>query len=94
MHDLAEAHRGWVEGAIEKEHHPRDGKWTASIAVGSESFVKAAKVKLGIKAKGRRIFGQGGSWSLRESPAPYKGNFGPGNDALRPQNEYLWDNIA
>ena len=50
-----------VRGAIEKEHHPRDGKWTASIAVGSKSFVKAAKVKLGIKAKGRRIFGQGGS---------------------------------
>jgi putative transposase len=94
MHDLADAHRRWVEEAIQKEDHFRDSKWTESIAVGSKSFVKAAKVKLGIKAKGRGVFGQGGSWSLRESPAPYKGNFGTENEALRPQNEYFWEDIA
>jgi putative transposase len=94
MHDLAEAHRRWVEEAIEKEDHFRDGKWTESIAVGSESFVKAAKVKLGIKAKGREILGQDGSYRLGESPVPYKGNFEPENEALRLQNEYLWEDIA
>lgn len=94
MHDLAEAHRRWVEKAIQKEDQFRDGKWTESIAVGSKSFVKAAKVKLGIKVKGRGVFGQDGSWTLRESPALYNGNLGPENEALRPQNEYFWEDIA
>jgi len=33
----------------------REGKWTESIAVGSESFVNSTKEKLGIKAQGREV---------------------------------------
>jgi hypothetical protein len=52
-----------------------------------------SKVRLGIKAKGREIHGQDGSYRLRESPAPYKGNFEPENEALRLENEYFWEDI-
>jgi len=92
--DLAEAHRRWVNEAIQKEEHFRDGTWTESIAVGSKSYIEAAKTKLGVKAKGRGVFGQRGNWSLRESQTPYEGNLEPENEDLRLQNEYLWKYIA
>ncbi len=55
MHDLADAYRGWVEGYLREMSHFRDGKWTESVAVGSEAFVTATKEKLGLKAKGRQV---------------------------------------
>jgi len=69
----------------------RDGKWSESIAVGSESFVMTTKEKLGIRAKARKVIGEDGSYVLRESPAPYKSILGHENDALRPDNAYFWD---
>jgi len=47
------------------------------------------KEKLGIKAKGREMVGEHGSYALRESPAPYDGILGYENDALRPENAYF-----
>jgi hypothetical protein len=38
MHDLAEAYRGWVEESVQETGRFRDGKWTESIAVGSEAL--------------------------------------------------------
>jgi hypothetical protein len=58
--------------------------------VGSESFVMMTKEKLGIKAKGREVLGEDGSYALRESPAPYNGILGYENDVLRPENAYFW----
>jgi hypothetical protein len=58
--------------------------------VGSESFVTATKEKLGSKARGRKVVGEGGCYELRESPALYKGIFGHENAVLRHQNEYFW----
>ncbi|MCK7504601.1 MAG: hypothetical protein MZV70_11280 [Desulfobacterales bacterium] len=72
MPDLADAYRGWIEGAIGAEGRLREGKWSESIAVGSESFVMMTKEKLGIKAKGREVVGEDGSYALRECPVPYK----------------------
>jgi len=69
----------------------RDLQWTESIAVGSRQFVKATKEKLGFKAKRREVIGGDGSYQLKESPAPYKGNLAPENEALRLQNEYFWE---
>ena len=62
----------------------RDGKWTESIAVGSESYIEATIQRLGIKAKGRKIIGGNKSCELRESAASYGGNFTPENGPLRP----------
>jgi hypothetical protein len=91
MHDFAEAHRGWVEKSLEEEILSRDERWTESVAVGSERFVEAAKEELGLKAKGREVIGDGGSYYLKESPATYKGNLASGNVPLRLQNEYFWE---
>ena len=91
MADLADAYRRWIEEAIGAEGQLRDGKWSESIAVGSESFVMMTKEKLGIKAKGREVVGEDGSYVLRESPAPYNGILGHENDALRPENAYFWN---
>ncbi len=54
MDKLAVAYRGWIDEALSKGEHFRDGKWTESVAVGSESFVTTTKEKLGVKGKGVR----------------------------------------
>jgi len=91
MADLADAYRGWIEEAIGEEGQLREGKWSESIAVGSESFVMMTKEKMGIKAKGREVVGEDGSYALRESAAPYNSILGHENDVLRSENVYFWD---
>ena len=91
MADLADVYRGWIEEAIAADGQLRDGKWSESIAVGSESFIMMTKEKLGIKAKGREVVGEEGSYVLREPAAPYDGILGHENDALRPENAHFWD---
>ena len=71
----------------------RDGKWTESIAVGSKSFIETTIKRLGIKARGRKIFGNDKSYELREPAVPYRANFTPENGVLRLQNTYFWDDI-
>jgi putative transposase len=90
--DLAVAHRDWVEEAlIKKDSLRREGKWTESIAVGSEAFVVATQAKLGIKGHSREVIGSNGSYELRETSAPYMPLLGHGNDGLRLQNGYFWN---
>jgi hypothetical protein len=91
MPDLADAYLGWIEETIGAEGQFRDRKWSESIAVGGESFVMMTKEKLGIKARGREVVGEDGSYALRESAAPYNSILGYENDVLRPENAYFWD---
>jgi putative transposase len=91
MPDFADAYRGWIEEAIVADGQLRDGKWSESIAVGSESFIMMTKEKLGIKAKGREVVCEEGSYALRESPAPYSSILGHENDDLSPENAYFWE---
>jgi len=91
MNDLAEAYREWVEESLSDGEHSREGRWTESVAVGSEQFVAMTKEKLGFKGKGREGVGGEGSYELRESPAPYKAILGHENGGLRLQNEYFWN---
>ena len=93
MDDLATAYRVWLEESLGEVGRYRDGKWTESVAVGSEAFVTATKEKLGFKAKGREVIGVNRAYELRESPAPYKGILGHENAVLMPQNEYYWEDI-
>lgn len=90
MNDLAAAYRGWIDEAL-KGRLQREGRWTESIAVGSELFVHATQAKLGLKGHGREVVGADGSYELREAPAPYLVQFGHENDALSLQNSYYWD---
>ena len=91
MPDLAAAYRGWVEDALRAGGQLRDGKWSESIAVGSESFVTMTKEKLGSKAKGREVIGEDGSYVLQESPAPYNSGLGHKKDVLSPENGFFWE---
>lgn len=94
MDDLANAYRGLIDHAVLTGNRRREGKWTESIAVGSESYVKATKEKLGIKARSRDIIESDGSYLLRESGMPYKTILERENDGLTFQNVYCWnDNI-
>jgi len=93
MDDLAKAYRGWVEESLREVSRFRDGKWTESLAVGSEEFATAMKEALGFRAKGRSVVGGNGSFELRESSVAYGSILGPENAAIRPQNEYFWEDI-
>ena len=42
--DLKEAHREWIEEALEKSKVVRESKWTQSIAVGDKSFLEQLKI--------------------------------------------------
>lgn len=90
MSDLAAAYRGWIDEALSRAH-AREGRWTESIAVGSEVFVHATQAKLGIKGHGREVVGADGSYELREVPAAYSVNLRHENAGLRPRNCYFWN---
>lgn len=91
MDELANVYRGWIEDALIKGNHQRDSKWTESIVVGSELFVKSTKEKRGIKAKGREAFGTDGSYELREDAASYRTLIWPEKVALSPGNAFFWN---
>jgi REP element-mobilizing transposase RayT len=63
---LQEIRREWVEEALAHDDLVRENKWTESVAVGSKGFVDTVKAKLGLRAKGRRVFGVADDWTLRE----------------------------
>ena len=69
--DLKEAHREWIEEALKKSKVVRQSKWTQSIAVGDRSFLEQIKERLGIRAKGRKIYGSEDEYQLREGQADY-----------------------
>ena len=53
--------------------------------------MEATKERLWIKAKGRRVLGENGSYEVREPAAAYGRDFGPENGRLRLQNTYFWN---
>ena len=90
-HELAEAYRGWIEERIAKGSDRRDSKWTESIAVGSETFIKETQLKLGSRAKGREVLEADGVFELRESQPIYSPFFAPENAILNHKNSYYWN---
>ena len=91
MDKLKEIYWGWVEEALEKQARQRQPRWTESIAVGSEAFVRDTKEKLGIRAVGREVIGANGSYELREPGAGYESNFSTENVGLSEENTFYWD---
>ena len=89
--ELAVAYRGWIDETLGKGTLRREGKWTESIAVGSEPFVHATKGKLGIRGRSREVLGADGSYELREQLASYRGILEHEKDDLRLQNGYFWN---
>jgi putative transposase len=92
MDELRKAHRGWVEEATEKHNHrERQPRWSESIAVGNEKFVRDTKERLGAKAAGRDVLAVNGSCELRETATPYRADFDCENDGLSKENAFFWD---
>lgn len=91
--DVQDLSRAWVMEALASQNHFRESRWTESIAVGTERFAKAIQEKLGVKAKGRQVLGENGSYQLRDPVASYTGNIDSENSDLRFENIYFWDNI-
>ncbi len=89
LKELQESLKRWIEEALESKNHNRQSKWTESISVGNKGFVEATKKRLGIRAKGRKVFRNNGAYELREPAAPYKGVFDPENGLLRLENTYF-----
>lgn len=89
---FATQHRQWVSDAIVNGSNRRENCWSESIAIGSSSFVEETKVKLGIKAIGRRVEEQmKDQYVLREEPVAYNTVFDPQKGLLSLDNCYFWD---
>jgi len=67
--DLKSAREAWVHEALEARRLEREAKWSDSIAVGDEEFVKAMQDKLGPRARFRRIIEEEESCSIRDPSA-------------------------
>jgi hypothetical protein len=74
---LRRLHKEWVEEALVRGGQVREGKWTESVAVGSRHFVETIRTKLRLRAKGRKITGMKGEFTLCEP----QGYFGDDLDA-------------
>jgi putative transposase len=88
--DLRNSHKKWVEEILKTKNYVRESKWSQSIAVGSKNFVENIKLKLGIRAKGRKVGESEESYHLREAQAPYNSDFTPENSGLSAKNTYFW----
>ena len=64
-----------IEEALTSEEQVRERKWSESIAVGNKSFIETTMKRLGIKALGRKVFGNKEGFEIREQTVPYKANF-------------------
>ena len=94
LEELQESCRNIIEEAICSRETSRERKWSESIAVGNKSFIEATVKRLGIKALGRKIFGNSKSYELREPVVPYGANLTPENGYLSPQNTYFWNDVT
>ena len=83
---LKNAHFKWMDSVIQDENNDREAKWSQSIAVGSEAYIKKIKEALGFRARGRKIHQIGDSFELRETMTPYRAA-----DSYEVDNTLLWD---
>lgn len=85
------AHREWIEDALSERTDEREACWSEAIAVGSRRFVEQIQVDLGIKAKYRDVYDDGGICTLREPAMSYMPVFGGESGPLSRNNTVLWE---
>ena len=66
LEQLQQARAQWVDGVLERRLQRRDGRWTESLAVGSEQFVAGIKRALGMSVPSVLL------WSPRSRHRPSK----------------------
>ena len=86
-----EHHKEWVNEVLASGNNTCEDKWTRSIAVGSEQFVRRIKDGLGIRALRRRIREVPGGCELRERMAPYIALLRPEKGDIGHGNNYQWN---
>jgi hypothetical protein len=81
--ELRQSYRKWIEEALKKSKLVRKSKWTQSIAAcpikcliifnrgGDKSFLEQIKERLGIRAKGHRIYESQDECQERDRQAVY-----------------------
>ena len=81
---MRDAHRQWVQMALDNGKVQREPQWSESIAVGRPEFLQSIQKKLHPNISGRRIILENGYYQLREEPAAYWAHFTAEKYALRP----------
>ncbi len=75
MDVLAKSHEAWVEEALTRSDMVRESKWTESIAVGSERYVRSIAAQLRdrqrVSTEPTPQEASSGTWWVRESRWPY-----------------------
>ncbi len=82
-------HRQWIETALAQEALRRDGRWSESLAVGSEMFVEDFKNGLGYRANSRSVIADEDHCVLREDRTAYRREFNQKNDALSSETRII-----
>jgi len=84
LKEVQESFRNRIEEALASGEQVREDKWSESIAVGNKSFIETTMKTLGIKALGRKVFGNNEGFEIREQDFPYRVNFATENGSLSP----------
>jgi hypothetical protein len=80
-----------IEVSCSRKEFTRDAKWSESIAVGNEVFLKGVTEQLGIKARSKEIIEDATGFSLKEPVKPYNSNFNVENGCLSIENGIFGD---
>ena len=87
--------RKLIDPILRSKDGKRDGRWTESVAVGNEEFVKSIHTRLGIRARGRSVFGdhvrENDIFHLKEPQSPYGDVFPIKKAVLKAKNSYIWN---
>jgi len=75
--EMRDARKHWVQEALLRGHLRRDERWTKSLAVGSEEFVRRFQKDLGITARYREVLEQTDFCSLSDNGGSYSVDFEP-----------------
>ena len=86
---LQDHHRTWVETELKNDQPKRLEKWSQSLAVGDEQFVKRIQTELGYAATYRETSKDDGAYVLRESAESYNGVFATKKVILSDENTII-----
>jgi putative transposase len=89
--EFIELHRSWIDEGLAKGNPFREGRWTESLAVGGEVFVKEIQKALGARAISRSIIEDGEQKQLRDLQQPYSAHFAPEKISLSQNIGLKWN---
>lgn len=85
------AHEEQVNSSLAGGGGGRQPEWTESIAVGNQDYITTIKEQLGIRAKGRKIYENNGTYQLREERRHYNIRFNSEMSDIDGDNAVYWD---